>query len=144
MPLLNLLHERRVDIRARRDRPARPRFFLSCLAHGQYLERENDLSAAQRIVAIDSQRLVVQPRHEKAAGLAFVIFHEDGSSDLPIVLGNVLDVIGKDERLVTDLRSGATMHSMTSPADLPSVQVNDEPIHVSVNVTNGNSTAVST
>ena len=86
---------------SRADRPARFCLFVGCVAHSQYLERKDDLSAAKRIVAVDGQCLVVHPRHEKAAGLALVVFHEDGGADLPILLGNVLDVIGKNQRLVS-------------------------------------------
>ena len=96
----NSSHQRRVDIRARMDRPARSCLFVRCVAHGQYLERKDDLPAAKRIVAIDRQCLVVHLRHEEAAGLTLVVLHEDGGADLPILLGDVLDVIGKNQRLV--------------------------------------------
>src|SRR6185312_3988748 len=71
-----------------------------CVANGQYLEPEDDLPAAKRIVAVDRQCLVVDPRHDEAARMALVVLHENGGADLPIRVGDVLEVIGKDQRLV--------------------------------------------
>src|SRR5690606_6926814 len=44
-----------VDVRAGGDRPATLDLVAGCVAHGQNLEREDDLPAAKRVVAIDSQ-----------------------------------------------------------------------------------------
>src|SRR6185503_5037502 len=98
--LLDWSQTRRVDIHRRRDRPAYPGLFIGRVAHGQYFEREHDLSPAERIVAIDGQLFVVQVRDEKAAGLALVVLHQDRGADLAILLGHVFDVVGKNQRLV--------------------------------------------
>ena len=65
-----------------------------------YLERKHNLPAAKRVVAVYRQRLVVDARDEKAAGLPLVVLHQDGGADLPVLLGNVLDAIGEHQRLV--------------------------------------------
>src|SRR5689334_2405190 len=91
---------RRIDIHARIDRSARHRLGIGRVPHGQDLEREDNLPAAERAVAVDRQRLVVQVRDEKAARLALVVLHEDRGADLAILLGNVLEAIGENQRLV--------------------------------------------
>src|SRR5262249_8220482 len=96
----NRPHERRIEIRLRGDRPAHPYFFIRWLAHSYNREGKDDLSAAKRIVTVNSECLIADLRHDKGTGLSLVVFHEDGRSNLPILLGNVLDAIGKNQRLV--------------------------------------------
>src|SRR6185369_5433902 len=96
----NRPHARRIEIRLRGDRPARSCFFISWLAHSHNREAKDDLSAAKRIIAVDSQCLVVDLCHDKTARLPLVVFHEDRGANLPVLLGNVLDTVSEDQRLV--------------------------------------------
>src|SRR6185295_11139465 len=96
----NRPHERRIVIRLRGDCPARSCFFIGWLAHSHNRQAKDDLSAAKRIIAIDSQGFVVDLRHDKAARLAIAVFHEDGGANLAILLGNVLNTISENQRLV--------------------------------------------
>src|SRR3712207_4818761 len=86
-------HRRSFDVGQRDYCSTGIHLFIGRIAHRQNLEREDDLPAAEGIVAVDGQRVVVQPGHDEAARLSLVVLHEDASADLPILLGNVLDSI---------------------------------------------------
>src|SRR6185503_2519612 len=132
-------HHGWLDVGRSADRATRLELRIGGLAHVQYLEPEDHFAAAERIVAVDRERPVLDPRHDEGARAPALAFHQDGSADLPVRLGHVVEAVGEDERLVSRAEDAIAVdgyldHLAAAPAGELLVNGRREDLVVSVNV----------
>src|SRR6056297_3075156 len=75
-------------------------FFFGGITHGQYLQLEHDLAAAERVVAVDGDGLLIHAGDQEALGLALVILHQNGRTHFLIFLGHVFQALRDDEGFI--------------------------------------------
>ena len=103
----------RFNVRAFFDLPACCNLFFACIADEQDFQLENDLSATQRVVSINSDGFPVLARDQKSLRFTPVVLHQDGRNG--ILLGTVTgeSVADPVRRMLTapEVRSAIGAHN---------------------------------